>query len=401
MKDSDNMKENNFEFINYINSNGLYYHDNTIEEFLLSLKLNNIIFLNGIPGLDKTKFIRCYCDYYIKNSNLNETITSTSKIGKTQTNKGFAVKRDDLIKIIPKTSYENHCEFYVDNIKVNARLNILPRLFFKPAENEEFYKYLDKSKKNGIENVTYNILLNKSNDTYYKIYDGRIIVSKYDSEIKDFIDHATNNKNFKYFLIFNKINDDNISQLLFNKEELPDNVYIFYCGFLKDKSNIINDTCIIDFKSLSPIDYLQNNTHNINFKDIDFLIKNENIYVDDINSIKKILLKITLNNKENLYSVLLNQLDKLYYILSKENIYLTNNNIKYILNFMILSWKYEREPNIFKNWKKYFDLQIIQRVLPLISNQDISIELLTNLLKFCEEEYFYNRTYNAISSMIE
>ena len=116
MKDSDNMQENNFEFINYLNSNGLYFYDNTIEEFLLSLKLNNIIFLNGVPGLDKTKFIKYYCNYHIKNNNLNETITSTSKIGKTQTSKGFAVKRDDLIKIIPKTSYENHCEFYVDDI---------------------------------------------------------------------------------------------------------------------------------------------------------------------------------------------------------------------------------------------------------------------------------------------
>ena len=125
------MNEKIPQFINYLNNEGLYYYSNTIEELLLSLKLNNILLLNGTSGIGKTKLAEYYSKYYIEENHLNKTIDSFFTIGKTKTSNGFAIKRDSIINLIPKLIYEDKCNFVVDGIKVKGRMNINPRLFSK------------------------------------------------------------------------------------------------------------------------------------------------------------------------------------------------------------------------------------------------------------------------------
>ena len=123
--------------------------------------------------------------------------------------------------------------------------------------------------------------------------------------------------------------------------------------------------------------------------------------MSNINEIKKELQKIEINHNKSLYTLLLDQLNNLYYILEEENIFLTNQIINKILNYMINAWKYENKPEIFENWKKYFDFQITQRIIPLLEiNEDISIDTVNNLINYCDNEFNYYRSYTILKNMI-
>ena len=394
------MSEETFEFLDYLNKHGLYYKINIIEEFLLSIKIDNILLFNGISGIGKTKLAEYYCKYYIEKNQLNKTIKSSFKIVKTKTSKGFAVKRNNVTQIIPKIDYEDECNFIVNNILVKGHLNITPRLFFKPKDNPEFYEYLDIATEEGYEKLDYEIILNESEYSNYIILNANNI-DKNNEDILDIINRAYNNRRVKYFIIFDKINDDNLSKLYFTNDEMPPNLFIFYTGIIQKTSEYCNDLSIVNFTPISPIDYLQNNTINIKLSNTDYLEDFEKENMSNINEIKKELQKIEINHNKSLYTLLLDQLNNLYYILEEENIFLTNQIINKILNYMINAWKYENKPEIFENWKKYFDFQITQRIIPLLEiNEDISIDTVNNLINYCDNEFNYYRSYTILKNMI-
>ena len=60
--------------------------------------------------------------------------------------------------------------------------------------------------------------------------------------------------------------------------------------------------------------------------------------------------------------------------------------INEIVRFMAVAYKYENEPEKWTNWKRYFDAQIKQKMLPkLHGSQKVIGETLDNLLEACEE----------------
>lgn len=53
---------------------------------------------------------------------------------------------------------------------------------------------------------------------------------------------------------------------------------------------------------------------------------------------------------------------------------------------MAVAYKYENEPENWTNWKRYFDAQIKQKMLPKLHGpQKVIGETLDNLLEACEE----------------
>ncbi len=68
-----------------------------------------------------------------------------------------------------------------------------------------------------------------------------------------------------------------------------------------------------------------------------------------------------------------------------------------IIGFMYAAWMYEGEEGFKNNWKKYLDIQILQKVLPHIHGNipKGNLEKLKNLLNG------FNRSYNKLDSMIE
>ena len=112
---------------------------------------------------------------------------------------------------------------------------------------------------------------------------------------------------------------------------------------------------------------------------------------------KIILQKINIDKKKNLYNTILDELNNLYFILNEVDIAISNQIINDILNYLIIRWKYENKPEIFENWKKYYDTQLSTKIIPLVENNPtISDNTINNLIKYCNNEYNYYRSYNKI-----
>ena len=383
-------------FIDYLNENGIYCYNNIIEEFLLSFKINNKILVTGASLIDKRTFLITFIKYYFERNDLNNRIKSNFTVGKTITSKGFAVKRKDVYDILPKISYEDKCNFIVDGIKVNARLNLTPRLFFRPTDNKDFYDYLNQVTQQNIDVLDYELVLNDSNSLNYKSFNASVKLNSQD--VMDYIQEAKDNNYSHYFIIFNNITDDNIHEFILD-DEIPDNLTIFYVGNVKDFTSIIDELSVINFDPVSPMDYLQNNLANVNFKNVEYLENPQKEYLGNINDIKKLLQNIYVSENKSLYNVLVDELNRLYHILANEDIYLSTTCVDNILKYMIISWKYEDCPDVFVNWYKYYDFQIIQRVIPLF-NDKLSVETFESLVDYCNGEFNYYRSYSRINGML-
>ena len=390
-----------FNFLNYLKNQGLYYKNNIIEEFLLSMKIDNILFLNGDSGTGKTSLAEQYVKYYNNLIKNNEIIESESKIGKTKTSKGFAVRRQDVLHIIPPNKYEEYCVVKVKDINIKGRLNISPRFFFNPNENEEFLKYLDGAKEEGKNKFKYSIILDEALKTNYIIINAERLETMKD-QIISFIDKAQKDISNSYFLIFDSVNDENFSKIFYKSFEIPSNLTIIYTGKINNMTQYLNDLSLINFESQDPLDYLQFNTENIEFKNTNYLenIKKENNL--NINGLKSSLEKIEIEKNKKLFNTLLGELTNIYYILEEDNIHISTQCINKILKFMYISYQYEDNPEYFTNWKKYFDFQITQRIIPLFyNNEKVSPHTIKKLVDYSNSSYKYYRTHNMLIRMID
>ena len=61
--------------------------------------------------------------------------------------------------------------------------------------------------------------------------------------------------------------------------------------------------------------------------------------------------------------------------------------INEITRFMAVAYRYENEPENWTNWKRYFDAQIKQKMLPKLHGSEKAIgNVLTNLFNICLED---------------
>ena len=92
--------------------------------------------------------------------------------------------------------------------------------------------------------------------------------------------------------------------------------------------------------------------------------------------------------------VIANEINLLNYIideLSMFNTYLKGSGFEFgyrtvneILAFMVVAWKYEGKQEVWDNWKRYFDAQILQKILPKLHGSQIILgETLDDLLAHC------------------
>lgn len=395
------MNNKYFSFLEYLNNKGLYYKTNVLEEFLLTMKIDNILLLNGIKGIGKTSLAEEYIKYINLNNKFNQSISSTFTIGKTNTSKGFVVKRINAYKLFPHMKYEDECYCTVEDMKVKGRLNILPRFFFKPQENKEFVEYITEESKKGTKTLNFELLLDEPLINNYIIIDSENF-ERENENIISFINNCSKESRINHFIIFDNVNENNIKNILFKHEKIPSNLTIIYTGLIENISQHIYDFSIINISSYSPIDYLQNNMDNVNLENVSYLEKYDFQRLDNINDIKKILQNINIAENKSLYNTLLDELNGLYYILNEININITNQIINDILNYIIIGWKYENKPEIFENWKKYYDSQLTSKIIPLVENNPmISDETLNKLINYCNNEYNYYRAYNKLINIKE
>lgn len=332
------------------------------------------------------------------------------------------------------------CVITVNNLFANAHFELKIRMY--NYANDEIKKYLEKLKNDGethfelkIRRLNYNFdefksyLINSLNsinnyqimpvgadwnDSSHIVGYYNAITNKYQSTpANELIKRALKDPINPYFLILDEMNlspvekylSDFLSAIESDEEiplygnddtlKLPKNLFII--GTLNPNKNdyeflpkILDRANIIELNSCSAWEYLSfdfiQEEHDF---DIDYLqasLVNQEVVKLNIHELKEILSKISYNGN-NLYDILTTEISKFYDIFKEFNFEFNFRVINEILRFMIVSWRYENSPDEWVNWKRYFDAQIKQRLLPkLFGSRDYVKNILNELFILCLDD---------------
>ena len=65
-----------------------------------------------------------------------------------------------------------------------------------------------------------------------------------------------------------------------------------------------------------------------------------------------------------------------------------------ILRFMYVAWIYENSPSNWDNWQRYFDAQIMQKMLPKVHGSQRELDIvLEKLFKLCYDANYQRKQY--------
>ena len=144
---SDNINQQSF--ADYLISNGYYFDNELIENYLLSLKVKPFIILSGNSGTGKTKLSQLFAKFIsinesVKEAEINDEGYFSLKVKTNYSswkNHGWTLPKEPLINIIPINECSKQFKMYVDGIPGEGDIKILVQLFYN---NHLIEKHLKK-----------------------------------------------------------------------------------------------------------------------------------------------------------------------------------------------------------------------------------------------------------------
>lgn len=422
-------------FYKYLVSNGYYFDKEIIENFLLSLKIKPFEILTGNSGIGKTKLAQLFAQFLSnKKHDSNSVISTKVKVGKSDQSGGWSITRKELIDLIPILELEeDKLEIIVDGVHSNnAKFNLNTRIFYG---SDDVRKHLTKLRKeNPNQKVDLQIKINKTHTSEYQIVpvganwtDNTNIVGYYNVISEDYqstpayelIKEAQDNPNIPYFLILDEMNLSHVERyfadflsaiesgeeipLYGNNEtlKLPENLFIIGTVNVDETTymfspKVLDRANTIEFDTLTAWEYMSSNLNEDDFNgNINYLqspLEDSNISNLNIKDLREILSDISYNG-ENLWDVLAMELTLFQEALKDSNFDFGFRVINEILRFMVVSWRYENEPEEWNNWERYFDAQIKQKILPKLHGSEKAIgNVLKDLFNLCLDDRNNNET---------
>ena len=353
----------------------------------------------------------------------------------------------NIFDYYPFDSGYSKCNVVVNGIKSTAKIRIAPKITFK--KNNELQRYLKENegkevdvelnidkfnfeefisswvcskshKKESVhltlDNLKYQIVPVGANWTdntnivgYYNV-----ITEEYQSTpAYELIKQAQNDPNNHYFLILDEMNLSHVERYfadflsaiesgeeipLYGSNEslkLPKNLFIVGTVNVDETTymfspKVLDRANVIEFDTLLAWDYMVSELDKTDFKgDIDYLqspLVDSDISNLNIENLKEILSEINFND-DNLWDILAIELTAFQETLKSSGFDFGFRVINEILRFIVVAWRYEKSPENWDNWERYFDAQIKQKILPKLHGSEKAIgNVLTNLFNLCLEE---------------
>lgn len=336
-------------FTEYLSSKGFYFKPETIENFLLSLKAKPFVILTGNSGTGKTKIAQLFCEY-------------------------LELKNGECHKIIPVGAN------WTENRHIIGFYNVITNEYMKSdaleiildarkPENEDkpFFLILDEMNLSHVERYFADFLSAMESDEGISLHKSKDEENKKDEEkVPKSVEIPRN------LFVIGTVNVD-------------ETTYMFSPKVL-DRANVI------EFSTIPAKDYMVNELSQ------DELI-GDNIYLEDplfdhdfnkslresrINDLRGYLKNVETGNGKILWDVLSDELNKFQEVLKKAGFDFGFRVIDEILRYMYLAWYYEREPDEWDNWERYFDAQIKQKMLPKIHGSQRTLEnVIKELFNLC------------------
>lgn len=393
--------------------------------------------------------------YDCKSNNENFIILEQNS-NKTAFNERQWFMNNNIFNYLPFKSGYVGCNIVVEDIKSTAKIRLMPRLYFK--KNKELQDYLKENEGKKVEVKIKTDNFNFDNfhpiwekekddstdykkDPNYKIVpvganwtENRHVLGFYNVITEEYnetpsyslIKAAKNDIGSPYFLILDEMNLSHVERyfadflsaiesgqpipLYSNDDEnyeldIPDNLLIVGTVNVDETTymfspKVLDRANTIEFPTMAAKEYMNSDFKEFDFKDINYLmnpledldVRNMNVY-----DLKDIFMFINCS-EGNLWDVLSNELDLFQSILKKINFDFGFRVINEILRFMFVSWRYEDSPQNWENWKRYFDAQVKQKILPKLHGSQKAIgQTINELFNACLIE----RKNNADARLVD
>ncbi|MDZ4170541.1 MAG: AAA family ATPase, partial [Methanobacteriaceae archaeon] len=340
--DEIDISEEYHSFNEYLNHENFIYTPEMIENFLLSLKVKPFVILTGNSGTGKTKIAQLFAEY-LQNKNKGEFL------------------------IIPVGAN------WTENRHLMGFYNVITRDYQSTPALDLIIKA-----RNDISNP-YFLILDEMNLSHVERY------------FSDFLSAIESGKEISLYSTENaqKIKNKNIPE----KIKIPHNLFVVGTVNVDETTymfspKVLDRANTIEFKTYPARDYIMSEIeHKVPEGNIDYLenpLSNLKIRNYKINKLKDQLTHVKINDNNNLWEVLALEIHSFQEALSEAGFDFGFRVIDEVMRFMYATWLYEDSPDEWKNWTRYFDAQIMQKMLPKIhgSQQELS-QVLENLFELC------------------
>ena len=404
-------------FFEFLDSEGLFYPKETVENFLLSIKAKPFLILTGGSGTGKTKLAQSY-GRFISNQK-QKCIEVPVTLGRSDDSHGWTLKRDAMSAAYPWLKESNHCNARLGDAKDELRLEPMIRGFYK--RGSPFQEEIARMKKEGADKAT--LYIDYSNDgKQYQVVpvgsnwnEARFIKGYYNPITKQYnkedaislVLRAIDDPAHQYILILDEMNLSHVERyfsdflsamesgeemelhgceditsppmripfphnlIVIGTVNIDETTYMFSPKVL-DRANVIEfaatDISLMFGESSGgdmprgDIAYLQDPSRRVDSVEVGSIISMLP-YCDQV--------------KE--------KLTEIHQVMSEYNMEFGFRTVGEVLRFMYAAWEYERRSEEF-DWKHYLDVQIMQKVLPKIHGNSSIEAMLSKLVQICGDD---------------
>jgi len=310
------------------------------------------------------------------------------------------------------TNFKSNDFLNLSNIKYNNDNYVIVPVGANWTENRNVVGYYNVLTKSYQHTPSLDLLLKaeskvKDKKPYFLILD-EMNLSHVERYFSDFLSAMESNKPIP----LHRNSDEDKEKEVPENIKIPDNVFIIGTVNIDETTymfspKVLDRANVLEFKTFEDIsitNYIKNNIIEMEFEgDVDYLENplsdvdiRENILTivnDDFKDVKYENYSKNMNESHTDENGIIREcsvLEELTIELNRLNNYLKDSGFGFgyrtvneILAFMVVAWKYEYKPNIWNNWRRYFDSQILQKILPKLHGSQIVLEETLNNLLIC------------------
>ncbi len=337
-------------FSDFLNYKNFLYTSETIENFLLSLKVKPFVILTGNSGTGKTKIVQLFAEYLQSKNRGNHQI----------------------IPVGANWTENRHLLGFYNVITQDYQITPSLELLLKAVDDE---------------NNPYLLVLDEMNLSHVERY------------FADFLSAMESGKNIPLHTNHHNEKELKVPKVL----EIPSNVLVVGTVNVDETTymfspKVLDRANTIEFATYPAKNYILGEFTDCNFYgNIDYLedpLSDLNIRGAKLDYLKNDLENVQITAGTDLWTILAEEIHKFQETLAEAGFDFGFRVIDEILRFMYVSWVYENRPEVLANWRRYFDAQIMQKLLPKIHGSQRELDVvLEKLFKLCYPHELENSTW--------
>ena len=428
-------------FFDYLESRGLMFETEAVENFLLSIKAKQFAILSGGTGTGKTKLAQAYGEFFSSNGHNREMRTEVT-LGKVAENNGFTLSREDFFSVFPEAAQgDGYYQYRIGDCEGTGEIKMTPRFWFPRDEHRaELMNRLEEMKKDGEKAELVLVVPGKGSEgKHYEIVpvgsnwtDNRHILG-YRNAISggyvrtpslDLMLAADQDKVHTYMLVLDEMNLSHVERYLSDiiscmesgesvkldsdgsipeSLALGDNLIVIGTVNMDETTytfspKVLDRANVLEFDATSVSDYLSGSgTVYYPSGDVAYLQDSTAGLECRHMSAREIIAEMRALVSDGIINEMVRDLGETQIRMSGMGLPFAYRTLDEVMRFMYVAWNYTGRGD-FLDWKRYFDAQIRQKILPKIHGNSSILSELRAFRDMCAREG-YVRSEQRIAHM--